>query len=926
MQRRLSASGEPVSVGSRAFDLLLLLASHPGQVITNQQIVTAVWGKAVVDDANLRAQVSTLRRLLRDDQRDPKYISNVPGKGYCFIATVEGSEPSKSPPLPAPTTAPAARIYGRSAVIDAISGLLDRTRFVTITGPGGIGKSTVARAVASARCGQYRDGVVTADLSQLLDPSLVPTALATALAFPKRSENLVADIADFLLDKHLLILLDSCEHVVESTAFVTEAIISGTTGISILTTSREPLRAQGERVHRLLPLETPVLTDGPVSAEDVVGVPAIDLFVDRAGACLGDFELNDDNAPHVAAICARLDGIALAIELAAGRLETIGIQGLAASLTDCFKVLTHGRRTALARHQTLRATLDWSYNLLDNNEQRTLQALSVFTGNFTAEGAREAASENGTHDAAEDALISLTSKSLVSARPTSGETLYRLLDTTRTYAAQRLVEAEQDEPVRRRHANYAVSLFERAETELYSLAPDAWTEDYIVHIPTLRAALAWAFGSSGDGLLGARLTISALPLFFRMSLIDECLGWVGRAIAYLEENPGLDERNRMKLYAARGWPQMLSTSKLDNGMSAWAAALQIAESIGDVDHQLRAVWAAWVDRLNSAQPREALQFAMRFKELATRSEDKTDAILGYRLHGATLHWLGRHAEAEELLRLMLRQYGDGESSHSVRFQFDQRVTARIILARTLWIQGYPQKALDEVGETIDYAMALDHNLSLTNVLAEGACPIALWTGEIDLARGYIALLSEHTKANSLDVWHTYSSCFAGALALAEGQSHQAGVLLGAGMASLQRSGFILFQSEFLSVKARAYLQQGEVTAALEYLDSAIDQCRRTGEHWFLAELHRIKGECLLALAPLDEEGLATSQFQTSLQVAADDGALAWELRSKISLARLGVTRGDAGEARRALLTTYDRFTEGFATADLRQARALLEAI
>ncbi len=204
MQRRLSANGEPVSVGSRAFDLLLLLASHPGQVITNQQIVTAVWGKAVVDDANLRAQVSTLRRLLRDDQRDPKYISNVPGKGYCFIATVEGSEPLKSPPLPAPATTPAARIYGRSAVIEAISGLLDRTRFVTITGPGGIGKSTVARAVASARCGQYRDGVVTADLSQILDPSLVPTALATALAFPKRSENLVADIANFLLDKQLL--------------------------------------------------------------------------------------------------------------------------------------------------------------------------------------------------------------------------------------------------------------------------------------------------------------------------------------------------------------------------------------------------------------------------------------------------------------------------------------------------------------------------------------------------------------------------------------------------------------------------------------------------------------------------------------------------------------------------------------------------
>jgi predicted ATPase/DNA-binding winged helix-turn-helix (wHTH) protein len=598
MQRRLTSNGEAVMVGSRAFDLLFLLASHPGQVLTNQEITADVWGKAFVDEANLRAQISTLRRLLGDDQRYPRYISNVPGKGYCFIASVTGDVVSPTPEISQPDRIPAAaitgvnRIYGRDIVIEAISRQLDRGRLVTITGAGGIGKSTVARAVGSVLSGQYRDGVNTVDLSQLLDPSLVATALATALAFPKRSENLVADITNFLRDKQLLILLDSCEHVVESAAFVAEAIISGTTDISILTTSREPLRAQGERVHRLAPLETRPLTDGPVSAKDVLGVPAIELFVDRASACLGDFELNDDNALHVASVCARLDGMALAIELAAGRLETIGIQGLAASLNDCFKVLTHGRRTALARHQTLRATLDWSYNLLDDGEQQTLRALSVFTGNFTAEGAREVVSENGAFEAAEDALISLTAKSLISASPMSRETLYRLLDTTRTYAAQKLVEARQHDFVHRRHANYALALFERAENELYSLAPDAWTEDYVVHVPTLRAALAWAFGSNGDGLLGSRLTIAALPLFFRMSLIDECLLWVGHAIAYLEENAGLDERNRMKLYAARGWPQMLSTSKLDNGMSAWTAALQIAESIGDIDHQLRAVWAA----------------------------------------------------------------------------------------------------------------------------------------------------------------------------------------------------------------------------------------------------------------------------------------------------------------------------------------------
>jgi predicted ATPase len=425
-------------------------------------------------------------------------------------------------------------------------------------------------------------------------------------------------------------------------------------------------------------------------------------------------------------------------------------------------------------------------------------------------------------------------------------------------------------------------------------------------------------------LLGAKLTISALPFFFQLSLVDECLGYVTRSIAYLEDNPGLDERNRMKLYAARGWPQMLSTG--DNGMAAWTVALEIAQGIGDIDHQLRGTWAQWVDCLNHAEPKSALMFADRFRKLAFLSSDKTDSILSTRLYGATLHWLGQQSQARSAMEEMLAAYNVPPSPHAVRFQFDQRVTARIILARVLWLQGFADQALVEVRATVDYAKGLDHNLSLSNVLAEAACSIALWSGKSDVARAYIDRLADHTKANSLSVWHTYAQCFSGVLALSAGRPDECLRLLDDGMANLHASGFILFLTEFLGARALAHLRLGEISAAMQAVSTAILQCSRTGERWCLAELHRIKGEIHVDADPVDEAGLAMVEFARSLEIARQDQALAWELRTATSLARLWKVQGKTEPARQLLSSTHARFSEGFETRDLKQASALLRVL
>ena len=627
----------------------------------------------------------------------------------------------------------------------------------------------------------------------------------------------------------------------------------------------------------------------------------------------------------MAEICRRLDGIALAIELAAAHVDTIGIDGLAGSLDDVFRVLTRGRRTALPRHQTLRATLDWSYRLLPPREQLLLCRLAVFVGSFGIDAAREVASGGGISRLDIDGgLANLVAKSLVAADGAS-DLRYRLLDTTRAYAREKLRESGGQDAAARRHAEHFRQLFERAEAEWETRPSSEWMADYGRHLDNLREALAWAFSSTGEPSIGVALTAAAVPLWFQLSLVDECLDRVQQSLAWIARNAPQDKRRHMQLCAALGWPQMRAVTGFPSGAQAWSATLQLAEDLGDADYQLRALWALWVDRANMGEPRAALAFAEWFAEVAARIGELAELFLADRMRARSLHFLGDQSGALKRIRNMLGGYfAPANRSHTARFQYDQVITARVTLARVLWVQGLAQQALRDTEENIDQALSLGHVLTLTHALADGACPIALQVGNLALADRYTGMLHRYTREHALDVWHTYADAYRGQILIRSGDRKAGIAMLRTAVDRLSDSGFVLFRVPFLSALAEGLSLNGQHRDAIAVIDKALALCRASEEGWAVAELHRLRGAILLADDPIGARPTAEQQFREALRIAADQGALAWELKAATSLARLSLGQDRDGDALCLLAAVRGRFTEGFGTSDVLAADAVLK--
>src|SRR5437899_4146307 len=369
-ERLLLEGDQPVRLGSRAFDILATLLERPGEVIGKDELISRTWPKTFVEDVNLKIQVSALRRALGDGQGGRRYIATVPGRGYNFVAPVRFEKPPRAP-LPATIALAAAhnlplaatRMIGREEVVAALVPRLSRERVLTIVGPGGIGKTTVALAVAERMIADYEDGVWLVDLAPLGDPRLVPSAVASVLGHEVRTENPLPGLVAGLRDRRMLLLLDNCEHVIDAAASLATAVLTGVPGVNILATSREPLGVAGEREPRLGSLGSPPSSSG-LTATEAAAFPAVQLFVERVTGIVDDFALTDANALLVSEICSRLDGLPLAIEFAAPRVEVLGVEGLAARLDQSLPLFGTRRRATTARHRTMRAVVDWSYNLL----------------------------------------------------------------------------------------------------------------------------------------------------------------------------------------------------------------------------------------------------------------------------------------------------------------------------------------------------------------------------------------------------------------------------------------------------------------------------------------------------------------------------------------------------------------------------------
>jgi predicted ATPase/DNA-binding winged helix-turn-helix (wHTH) protein len=929
-QQLLLEGESPVRLGGRAWDLLMALLEQAGQVITKEALSERLWPNIVVEEATLRVHVAALRKALRDGQEGRRYIANIVGRGYSFVApvtrehalsgTAEPTGKAEAGNLPASLT----RVIGRDNAVVTLAAQLGRRRFLTIVGPGGIGKTTLAVAVADAVRGSYEDGVWLVGFASLANPDLVPNALGTALGIPPSGANLLQALAAWLRDKQILIVLDSCEHVVAAVAALAETILRVAPRVAILSTSREPLRAGGEIVHRLAGLEVPS-TSVDLAVDDALRYSAVQLFNERAAAAVDGFTLADADVPAALEICRRLDGIPLALELAAARVGVFGVRELAAHLDDRFRLLTSGRRTALPRHQTLGAALDWSYQLLPEEERAVLRRLSVFAGEFALGAAGAVAPDSGLSGLL-DHIANLVAKSLVAADLRGEVTQYRLLDTTRLYVLEKLKSLGEFQQIARRHAEYFCTTFAPAEAESEIRSQGEWLAIYGPHLANVRAALDWAFSAEGDNEIGVALTIAVTPLWVQMSLFDECRERVERALAVLDEDAAT-ARQRMQLSGALGWSLMYGIGRARAAGPAWTKTLELAERLGDTAYQLRALWTLCIDQFNNGDLRVALDFARRFTALAEQTSDAVDLMMADRLLATALHYLGDQQEAHHHIdRALARLTALAQPSQIVRVRFEMRVSTHYFQARILWLQGFPEQALRVVERNIEEGNAVGQALTFCSVLGQAACPIAFWAGDLDAAARYGAMLLDHTERNPIRLWQIWARCFNGLVIAKQGDGS-------AGLEALRRgieeAGEARFLPRFLLLLgevAACLGAAGEIALGLETVDDAITRCQARDEGWYIAELFRIRGELVLLQGGAGGVAAAEQNFRRALDWARRHGALSWELRAATSVARLWRHQGRSADAMGILQPVYDRFIEGFGTADLRSARELLDTL
>jgi predicted ATPase/DNA-binding winged helix-turn-helix (wHTH) protein len=931
-RRELLADGAPVELGGRAFDVLMALVEAHGYVLSKNDLMARVWPGRVVEESGLQVQISTLRKAL-GSERD--LIRTVAGRGYQFVGDVRGITMAAAPVSPlAPssvlTNLPKAvsELIGRDAELRSVSDLLLTHRLITLTGAGGIGKTRLAIEVARQMLPRNADGVWIAELGPLTDPALVPSTVATALRLTLNAEVVTPElIATALGARRILLVLDNCEHVIEAVARMCDALLSASSVICVMVTSREPLRTGGEWVYPVPALEFPA--EGTKDAEELQRCSAVRLFIARARAVAPHFYPDQHMAEVIGSICRRLDGIPLAIELAAARAPALGVDGLASRLDDRFSLLTGGLRTALPRHQTLRATLDWSYDLLPKPERVILSRLAIFAGWFTLDSAGAVVSDADIPSSeVVDDIVNLVAKSLVTVDVGRPHVQYRLLETTRVYALQKLADGGDRERFARRHAEYQRDTFERAADESKTRPPAEWLMVYGGQVDNLRAALDWASSPSGDAAIATALIIAAVPLWFQLSMMEECRQRVEWALEEAIAVPAQRTREHMMLFTALGAAILQTMGTGAKPRAAWNNALEIAERFGDTDYALRALRGLWATCITAGDPRSGQDYAQRFQALADRSGSRSDVLIGDRILGMALHYQGDQASARQHIERMLNGYADPSlgADAITRFQFDQRIIARAYHARILWLQGFSDQAIREAESCIDEAEVRGHALSLCYALVHGVCPVTLYAGDFFTANRFVTMLLDESARVGLHVFHAIGEGFRGILMMKRGDPDAGPRILRKAIDDLNQREFPLMITAFLGALAEGLIVSGQIAEGLATIDDALARCEQFGERWCLPELLRVKGELELHGPSAEPASEAANHFLQAMDWARRQSAPTWELRAATSLAHLCQQQNRNADAHEVLAPVYGQFTEGFGTPDRVAAKALLDAV
>lgn len=914
-QRRIERVGNPLQLSGRAFDILLALVRQAGNVVSKADLIAKTWPGADVEENSLRVHIASLRKALGDGNGGPRYLSTVSGQGYCFVAPVSRPEQMQAAPtnptyvhnLPAHPR----QMVGREQAIQDISEKLRAQRFVTVVGPGGIGKTTIVVAAGHALLAEFAGHVHFVGLGETDDDALVPAIAASSLGLQPQSNDPTDSLATFLRDRRMLLIVDCCEHVIEAAAALAERLYQAAPELRILATSRELLRVEGEFTYRLPPLPSPP-EKAVLTAANSLAYPAVKLFVERATAG-GEFALTDANASDVGNLCRRLDGIPLAIELTAGHVGAYGARAMLQLLDQHLNLLWEGRRTALPRHRTLRATIEWSYNLLSEPEREILGRLSVFVGSMTLDAARLIAADTEDDDAVLAIIDSLVAKSMLALSAGSHPTRYRLADSTRAYAQEKLAASGDSGAILRRHACYFLALLEKigdkSDRDLSAAAEE---------FGNIRAALTWCFSDQGDREAGVALAAASIPLFFKLSLLAECELWVTRAIEALDKTDG-SARQGLVLHTALGAARML-TGQLDElGANHLKRALDLTERIGDVPGQIRLIDQLHLLQIFVGKYDEALGTAKRGEAVALAGNDSIAVARMRVLLSISCQYLGKFAASRSYVEAALRHPDlDGAVPSGLTLEYPKR--AQITLARALWLQGYPDQAAQAVRRAISDVIAANHPVMFCRALP-WAFDVFFWNGDTEDCEDHIDRLIVEARRHNLAILQMVGEAMKGITLLARNDTGAGLTMLGGAIDKLQSRSFGAVAGLRMAL-AEALAAEGHGDQALDTIDQAIIQARRCNFMMDMPDMLRARAEVLMQLGDPDLSQ-AELNFLQALDLARHQGALGYELRAVLGLARLWQGRGRRQEAHDMLASVYRRFTEGLQTRSLRAARDLL---
>lgn len=804
------------------------------------------------------------------------------------------------------------RIVGRYAAITRVVMKMTEQQFVTIVGPGGMGKTALARAFAYDMRAAYPGGIFRVTVGALDSPEALPAAVSAVLGVSADGADPWRNASRFLSSRQALVILDGCEHLLLATAAAAERLRAASDTVSILATSREALRADGEWIYRISALTLPG-AKAVTTREEAEVFTAVQLFLDRVRQADPGFDLEDAQAQVVCDICRRLDGIPLALELAAAQVVHLGLAGLAAQIGDRLGWRDDEAHSLEPHHGTLGETLDWSHHLLSDAEKLVLRRLSVFRDVFDTQAAIEVAGD--ARVAASDVIdgvMGLSAKSLLSSTDEPDGGRYRLLDTTRDYASRKLQLSGEYRDVSHRHAEFVRRLLAEADAHWSAMQPAIWNKRYSPWLDDVRHALDWGLSDGGEPSTIVALALGGFGLTRQMGAELEFKPSLEAVLGMLQRLPIPQPLLELQINKCINSISYVPRDSEEAQVDALQEALETEEQ--DSNEGKTATLASGIAMLCGlfgaagflADYPRMNEWFNRIDELARDSGDGMALLTADRIRAQMLHWGGAHAMAVRVARRIL----DG-NCFRIPFSYnpspiDLRVSMRIVLARALWMQGFADRAAQVIAEGMRCALE-DSPLSQCQVIAFGALPLAIWSGDDRHVDDLVALLEERASQCSIGQWGLWAREFSAVVAEQRGES-----LPVACSAPLGELDDAQLRDHLCTMRPRRI-----TSAQLERVLSG------GGPPWCAPEILRAHADHLLESAS-DEQTrhAAEALLRQSLGLANAHGALAWELRAAMSLGRLLRSTSRSAEAHAVLAAVLRRFKDSFATGDFIEATRL----